>query len=384
MSQNPSDNQNTQDSILDQVIDEQHEAKLHEFKPKETIGRLFDVLGDQEQEILRRRYALLEVEIAKRQTLEAIGKEYSLTRERIRQIENRAIKKIKERDDFKDVVTPFTGVVNQILEEYGGVMEENFLIDKLIEISPVNSKDTKKVNFEKQAILFMIDKLIDETEKVASSDYFTSGWRTKASDLENFKGILDSLHNFIESKGDPINKEKLVSEFKKSSPEVKDLAEKVIHSALEISSRTKSNPFNEWGLVEWKKITPKRMGDKILLVLEKHTKPLHFTEIADLINKHKFDKKVAHPATVHNELIMADDFVLVGRGIYALKKWGYKTGLVSDVITQTLREQGPLTRDEIIEELLSQRMVKEGTVILALSDKNRFKKLDDGRYTVVE
>ena len=382
MPQNPNDNQN--DGILDHVIDEQHETNLHDFKPKETIGRLFDVLGDQEQEILRRRYSLLEAEVAKRETLEAIGQRYNLTRERIRQIENRAIKKLKDREDFQDVITPFTRVVSQVLEEYGGVMEENLLLDKLIQASPVNSKDKKKVNLEKQAILFLIDKLVDETEKIKQDENFAPGWRTKTADLESFKKILDALHKFIESKGKPIHKKKLIEQFRKASPEIKDIAEQVIHSALEISSRTKANPFDEWGLADWKTITPKRMGDKILLVLEKHKEPLHFTEIAELINKQNFDKKKAHPATVHNELIMRPEFVLVGRGIYALKDWGYKPGVVTDVITQVLAEQGPLTRDDIIDELQGQRLVKRGTVTLALNDKSKFKKLEDGRYTLVD
>jgi len=381
MSQNPKDNQ---DGILDQVIDEQHEANLNEFKPKETVGKLFDILNDQEQEILRRRYALIEAEVSKRETLEAIGKHYNLTRERIRQIENRAIKKLKNREDFTSVVNPFTTVINQILEEYGGVMEESFLLDKLIELSPTDASDIKKTNLEKQAILFLLHKLIDEVERITSSNHFMPGWCAKNTDLDNFKKILDSLHSFIESHGNPIDKEKLLKAFRESSQEVRDIAENVILSALEISAKTKANPFNEWGMSEWKTITPKRMGDKILLVLGKHGEPLHFTEIAELINKQKFDKKKAHPATVHNELIMRPEFVLVGRGIYALKDWGYKPGLVNDVISQILRENGPMTRDDIVEELMDQRMVKRGTVILALSDKSKFKKLEDGRYTVVE
>ena len=388
MSQNLTQNQiaqnkDTDDSVLDQVIDERHEANLHGFNPKETIVRLFDVLSEQEQEILRRRYSLLEVETAKRQTLKEIGDYYKLTRERIRQIENRAIAKLKNRSDLKEVIAPFSNVISQILEDYGGIMEENFLLDRLIDVSPVDSKDIKKVNFEKQAVLFLIDKLIDETEKIAKDDYFMPSWRTKSSDLENFKKILDSLHNFIESRGNPIHKDKLISAFRKSNQEVKDLAEKVIHSALEISSRVKSNPFGEWGINSWKSISPKRMGDKILIVMEKHGKPLHFNEVSELINKQNFDSKKAHPATIHNELIMRPEFVLVGRGVYGLKKWGYKPGIVTDVVTQVLRENGPMAREDIIDELLSQRMVKKGTVVLALSDKSKFKKLDDGRYDVV-
>ena len=64
---------------------------------------------------------------------------------------------------------------------------------------------------------------------------------------------------------------------------------------------------------------------------------MHFTEITNAINLVNFDKKIAYPATIHNELILDDRFVLVGRGIYALKEWGYERGTVTDVITEILK-----------------------------------------------
>ena len=39
------------------------------------------------------------------------------------------------------------------------------------------------------------------------------------------------------------------------------------------------------------------------------------------INEVKFDKKIANPATVHNELILDNRYVLVNRGTYGLKEW---------------------------------------------------------------
>ena len=110
---------------------------------------------------------------------------------------------------------------------------------------------------------------------------------------------------------------------------------------------------------------------------------MHFREIAEKINQEKFDNKTAHPATIHNELILDDRFILVGRGIYALKEWGYKPGLILDVIRQILQErQTPLTKEEIVKEVLKQRIVKEGSINLALSNKDYFVRLADGRYAL--
>jgi hypothetical protein len=79
-----------------------------------------------------------------------------------------------------------------------------------------------------------------------------------------------------------------------------------------------------------------------------------------------FDKKVVTTQAVHNELIRYDQFVLVGRGLYALKEWGYKKGTVADVIEGLLKKKSPLTKQEIIAGVLKQRKVKKGTISLNL------------------
>jgi DNA-directed RNA polymerase delta subunit len=82
--------------------------------------------------------------------------------------------------------------------------------------------------------------------------------------------------------------------------------------------------------------------DYAYLAVKKHGSPLHFREVAQLIEK-MFHRK-AHIATTHNELIKDSRFVLVGRGMYALKEWGYTSGVVRDVIREVLREKGPMPR----------------------------------------
>jgi hypothetical protein len=130
-------------------------------------------------------------------------------------------------------------------------------------------------------------------------------------------------------------------------------------------------------------VSPKRMNDKIFLVLKKNGKPMHFNAITEMINRLKFDERPAYAPTVHNELILNPQYVLVGRGIYALKEWGYKPGVVADVIIDILTKAGsPLPKDQIIKQVLEQRMVKRNTIQLALTDKRKFTKLPDGTYTL--
>jgi DNA-directed RNA polymerase delta subunit len=129
----------------------------------------------------------------------------------------------------------------------------------------------------------------------------------------------------------------------------------------------------------------KEVGDKAYLVLKQHNKPEHYSEITNLINKAKFDARVAYKETVHNELIKDKRFILVGRGIYALSEWGFKPGVVADVIKEILVEaQKPLPKDKIIEEVLKKRHVKKNTILVGLSNKQYFKKVDKNLYTLVE
>ncbi|MEK7584586.1 MAG: hypothetical protein AAB490_05050, partial [Patescibacteria group bacterium] len=73
-----------------------------------------------------------------------------------------------------------------------------------------------------------------------------------------------------------------------------------------------------------------------------------------------------------------------GRGIYALKEWGYKPGVVLDVIRDILQDETQaLSKDEIIKRVLDNRMVKKSTVILALMNKKHFVKDENGNYRLM-
>ncbi len=131
-----------------------------------------------------------------------------------------------------------------------------------------------------------------------------------------------------------------------------------------------------YGLSNWPEINPKGIKDKAYLAFKEAGEPLHFSKVSKLIEN-------SNTQTVHNELIKNDKFVLVGRGIYALAEWGYEPGKVKDVIKRTIKNANqPLERDEIVEKVLDKRFVKKNTILLNLSDKEKFKKREDGKYDI--
>ena len=62
-----------------------------EIQLKKELDGVLSILSEREQDIIRRYFGLY----GENQTLEAIGEEYSLTKERIRQIKEKAIRKLR-------------------------------------------------------------------------------------------------------------------------------------------------------------------------------------------------------------------------------------------------------------------------------------------------
>ena len=137
--------------------------------------------------------------------------------------------------------------------------------------------------------------------------------------------------------------------------------------------------MGEWGVSHSSNIKTKGMRDYAFLVIRKHGSPIHFKEVAKQITT--IFKKKAHIATTHNELIKDKRFVLVGRGLYALREWGYMSGVVKDVIKSILEKHGPLSKDEIIEKVMKERYVKENTIMVNIQNQKHFKKNKDGKYS---
>jgi len=371
--------ENYQNSILDKVIAASEENELASFDPVEIVGILFRELPDREQDILRRRFGL---HGKRSETLEQIGKTYNVTRERVRQIENAAIKHIKGLGHFPEAMKPVDTVVIHVLEKHGGIMAEDHLLEYVLQIA--NAEPSHGSH-----LLFLLNKLSSSQVLREHKEGFYPVWRIEVIDWDKADQTIDSLVSIFENHGQPITKDELLNRFKQTDTYrahrdhfgFDDETMEPIHAHLRVSEQFKANPFDEWGLAHWNTITPKRMGDKIYLVMKKHSKPMHFRDIAEQINGAQFDRKRAYPPTVHNELILDDRYVLVGRGIYALKEWGFVPGVVSDVIANILKEKSePLTRDEIVEAVLEQRLVKKGTVYLALSNNSKFGKGGDGKY----
>lgn len=86
--------------VSDQTAPEQFEVVEAEMMKKE-VGEILSKLSDRERKILELRFGFFDGKIW---TLEEVGQIYHVTRERIRQIESKALRKLRGRSDVKNLI----------------------------------------------------------------------------------------------------------------------------------------------------------------------------------------------------------------------------------------------------------------------------------------
>jgi len=381
---------------------------LGEIKPAEIINELLSRLKERERDIVIRRHGLSGSE---KEILEGIGKAHNLTRERVRQIESVGLKKIREARE-KEILSKIGKLIQELIESHGGIMEKEHLFEVLSHYGLDGAIDSDRAVF-RNFYNFLILKVLDGFTEVSKSDEFLNHIKLAGKETGHLDGLVRAIKKAIADKGKILTTKELFDVAEEAARELgitivnsedldlsryyekhfsgdepKLLAEKKsLFSVIRAAKTISQNVFGHWGLSGWPEIKPKNLNEKIYLILKNHGKPLHFSDIAKKIDDVLFDRppivrlpdnqgragKKTNVASAHNELILDNKFVLVGRGMYGLSEWGLKEGTVAEIIAEIMKSAGsPLTREDVIERVLRERMVKKTTIALALSNKDKF------------
>jgi DNA-directed RNA polymerase delta subunit len=320
-------------------------------------------LSPKTKDIFDRRFG---VKSGEPETLEAIGKTLGITRERVRQIEEAGFNYVRKNN--KDALdTVYADFANYFKEQGGFKKEENILND-------LGGKN------QKPYVLFLLT-LGEQFSKVCEKKDYHYFWSNIPNAQAKVKDTLGSLVSQMQKIGKPIPGKSFYAEVASKQ----GLSQPTAMSALEVSKRIQPNKEGGLGLVEWPEIKPRGVKDKAFLVFKKHGKPLHFTDVAKMIDKSDYNmpNKKTYPQTVHNELIKDPRFVLVGRGTYALSDWGYVPGTIKDIITKVLKDKNePTHKDEVVKQVLAQRLVAKNTVLMNLNNKKHFDKDSNDKYFI--
>ena len=345
-----------------------------------TLNDFIGELPEKQREVISKRYGLFDGEPM---TLEAIGQENGVTRERIRQIEEVALESLRKNID---ILGDTVEALKYQLESLGGIRREKKLLEEASHTLFDNYDELSNNKIESDRLQNNIWFLLD------LAPYFNyllerknnhSAWYREQEVLKK----VDSIHKFVKKELKRNNKPLAVDQYqdliRRTMKEFGIKNENILLSYLDLSKEFGFNPYFQFGLTEWPLINPVSVNAKAKLILSSTQKPLHFEELTKLINEAGFDnEKQAHSTTVHNELIKDPEFILIGRGLYALSDWGYEPGTVKDVLVKIMKKTGPKAYRELVEEMKRHRIVKDATILINLQDKKLFKKLSDGRYAL--
>lgn len=337
---------------------------MQSLQPKTVTKELIGGLPDRVRKVLVDRFGL---QGGEGKTLESIGKEYGITRERIRQIEGSGLSAVRDSDAYTEHARALEEI-KQTIAALGGILAEHTILSEL-----------PKSEAERNHVLFLLTVGHHFTDKRETPD-FRRRWFVDQALAESVETALQELYDAVDA-STLLPEDEFLELFGKHLKEVgvKIREAETMLRYLQISKRLGRNPLGEWGRLESPHVRIKNTRDFAYLTLKRHGSPMHFTEVAKGIRD--LFKKSAHPATTHNELIKDARFILVGRGLYALQEWGYAPGVVREVIKGVLSRDGALTREEIIDRVKRERYVKDATIVVNLQHSD-FKRTQDGRYTL--
>lgn len=321
---------------------------------------------DREREIISRRYGLFD----RKETLEQIGELLGITRERVRQLEKSVVARLRSQAE--------QGKLPHIAEVEKSLKKEVETLGKVARITDLSARLTKQNTKIDQSRVAFLAELAPSLVVVEDNDhYHHATGLADVHDTVKIKEHVNAIVDTIKKIGEPTD--------------IKAVASKLGHKdathtkALASVSKNLATLNDRWGLTKWPMVNPKNIRDKIYVILKEKGQHMHFNEIAEAIKQSSFKRKDVTTQAIHNELIKDKRFVLIGRGIYALKEWGYEKGTVADIITDVLKQAGePLHRDEIVKRVLKSRYVKETTILLNLQGKSQFKRVAKATYALAE
>ncbi|MEI7558760.1 MAG: sigma factor-like helix-turn-helix DNA-binding protein [bacterium] len=358
-------------------------VKMDDKKLKVDIEKtnLKDILiycKPKERLVLMKKFGL---DGSKETPLQRIGKEYSLTRERIRQIETQALMRFRRLIVGNETYMEVLQEAKKVLDVHGGLLCEDILISKLVnknifkfskqELKLILVSDFDVTYLKRNKYLnkaFYLEPLYEDllTKMVLTiSSYFEK--RAKSQDLYEFIGWM---------------KENFAKDYKDVHYMKNDLFYvNFFESIREI------NVFDgKIGLPNFADVNPKTIKLKILYTMRRINKPVHYQELPSKIMEW-FPAKAVKINTVHNELVKNNDlFVNLGLGIYGLKERGYEGGMVKEILVRIFeRNDRAMNVKELCKEMLKEKMVSPNTVMLNLQKyKDLFKRVEKGVYELVK
>ena len=357
--------------ILDRIAETEQNKKVRNLDIAAEVDFVLScpkLKKERDTIVLTARYGLSG---DKPKTLEEIGKELQITRERVRQIEKNAVRKLSEYIATEIRGQEILTTLETKISRDGGVVTKARLYELLLGSENVSAKLKHMVSF--------LTNLDAKISTISEAPEMKAGYFVSPLIVSTIKDTISKAIEILDSEKKPIEENIFLKKIEKIEL---GLTNAQVVSIISLSKKILRTDTGHLGLSHWREINPKSIKDKTYYVLRKFNKPLHFTDISKHIGDLDENKKQVTKQAVHNELIRDERFILIGRGIYALSEWGYNAGVVEKVIEEILITAGkPMHKDDIIDEVKKRRMVKDTTILLNLQ-KERFVRVARATYTI--
>lgn len=345
-----------------------------------TNTRLKSVLQyckPKEQLVLVRKFGLLTW--GKEVPLQRIGKDYNLTRERVRQIEAQALMRVRRLMVGNATYIDLIEEAKSILKAEWGILVEDTMINKIVSL--------KKYEFSRQEIKLILVSDFDITYLKRNKNFNKCFYIDPL--FEDFLTVI-SLYtkDYFKKRGESVDiyefSSHLKSEFSKKYDQISFLRTDEFFLNFFSALRDVKMFDGKLGTADFVDVHPKTIKLKILYAMRRVAKPIHFQELPAKIMEF-FPEKNIKVNTVHNELVKNNDyFVNLGLGLYGLKERWFKGGTVVDIIARIFQTHNrPMSVKEISKELLKEKMVSPNTILLNLQKyKDLFERTDKWIYQI--
>lgn len=347
------------------------------MKFSETLAEIFRGLDKREADILQRRYGLLN---RQPESLQAIADDYSLTRERVRQVQNRSLSLILPKLQRHPDVEALTRVATNYLGKL-----------KVKRLQTLLSQLRDHYRLDDEPELNVIGFLLRYSPKLSHAEedeHFHHFVGAQERLVKLARHVLKRIHQRFVDNHHKVWSEDKVAELVQREIErhlkVKP-SQNELFDFLKIIKAVAKNPFNQFGLRSNEFISPPSLREKIRLVLKVKGRPLHFRDIYHQLKEFQTlkDEFLSHhwhkdynQESIHNQLIFDPEIVLAGRGIYALKEWGYFDGDTLLLMRQLVKTAKRIHKEQLWEAVQKQKLISRTTFEIYLRRKEVFE-LDD-------
>ncbi len=344
---------------------------LKETTLEKVIDNLLNhVSYERSRQVIRLRFGL---DGGGQRTLQQVGDQLGLTRERIRQIEKRSLEKLKKGISV-GLIRALHIAIEKEIKTQGGLMSLAQIGECVAELTEIGEIDLDSV------VSLLLSLQPDQFVQVKKN----KRWGLKEAPLNLVQPVSKQLVQILQAVSAPLPQvdliERLIQSKLYSEDKIQHLVStRFIMACLSTDDRFEEIEGNQWGLTRWRK----RRTDEIVMALRKLSKPSHFTEIAKVANEMLPPSQRASTRVYHAQLGNKPHlFAWVGPGTFGLVEWGLtRARFYVDIAEELLQKRGkPLTFEEIFPVINAEREASPSSIIFMLGTNRRFRQYPDNRY----